>query len=235
MEATREPVTTAVLPPVVEIRAARPEDQVEIRRLFRATLLRGRSLPRSVGDLDAYESLCLDWYLRRGQAIVAVEDGRVQGYLLACLDELEHRRWVRRRALRWALVMAGEAVLGRRRGDARTFVRLRIRDAVHGWRQTPPAPFPAHAHVNLAPHLRSARIGPRLAAAMDDLAAAAGHDGWYGEMNVPAGRSFAALERLGVAVTHRQPSRTFTWLEGAPIERVTLARPVRQPAGDTER
>lgn len=197
-----------------------------MRALLRATLLRGRPMPAAVGDLERYTSLCLDWYLTRGHIIVAVADGTVQGYLLACLDEQDHRRWARRQALRWAAAMAWEVALGRRRGAARRFVWLRVRDALHGWRHAPPPPFDAHAHVNLAPSLRSARTGPQLARSMDELVAGTGLTGWYGELNVAEGRSLGVLERIGVTVAHRQPSRTFTWLEGTPIERITLVRAV---------
>jgi len=233
IEADQASVAQASSPSAVEVRAIQPGEQGQVRQLFRDTLLRGRPMPAAVGDLDDYESLCLDWYLHRGQVVVAVEGSRVRGYLLACLDELGHRRWARRRGLDWAAAMAWQTALGRRRGEARRFVWLRIRDALHAWRHAPPPPFPAHAHVNLAPRLRSARIGPRLAETMDDLVAGVGLEGWYGELNVPAGRSLAVLERIGVAVVHRQPSRSFTWLEGAPIERVTLARSVPRPAMNT--
>lgn len=229
MEAQRRTETSRVGTPPIEVRTIRPGEDASIRALFHATLLRGRPMPATIGDLDRYTSLCLDWYLAHGQIIVAVEDGSVRGYLLACLDELDHRRWVRWQALRWAAIMAWEVASGRRRGDARRFVWLRIRDALHGWRHAPPPPFQAHAHVNLAPWLRSARTGPRLARAMDELVASVGLTGWYGELNVVEGRSLAVLERIGVTVAHRQPSRTFTWLENTPIERITLARPVPLP------
>lgn len=229
MEAHRGSETSRAGTRSVEVRAIQPGEDAEIRALFHATLLRGRPMPATVGDLERYASLCLDWYLTRGHIIVAVEDDTVQGYLLACLDERDHRRWARWRALRWAAAMAWEVALGRRRGDARRFVWLRVRDALHGWRHAPPPPFDAHAHVNLAPSLRSARTGPHLARSMDELVAGTGLTGWYGELNVVEGRSLAVLERIGVTVAHRQPSRTFTWLEGTPIERITLARPVPLP------
>jgi len=229
MEAHRGSETSRAATRRVEVRPIRPGEDAAVRALFHATLLRGRPMPATVGDLERYASLGLDWYLTRGQVVVAVEDGIVQGYLLACLDEQGHRRWARRRALRWAVTMAWEIALGRRRGDARRFVWLRVRDAVHGWRHAPPPPFDAHAHVNLAPSLRSARTGPHLARSMDELVADTGLGGWYGELNVVEGRSLAVLERIGVTIAHRQPSRTFTWLEGRPIERITLARPVPLP------
>lgn len=230
MEAHRGTETVRAGTRPIEVRPIRSGEDAAVRALFRATLLRGRPMPAKVGDLDLYTSLCLDWYLTHGRIIVAVEDGKVQGYLLACLDEPDHRRWARWRALRWAAAMAWGVALGRRRGDARRFVWLRVRDALHGWRHAPPPPFDAHAHVNLAPWLRSARTGPRLARAMDELVADVGLTGWYGEMNVVEGRSLAVLERIGVTVAHRQPSRTFSWLEGTSIERITLARPVPRPS-----
>ena len=46
-------------------------DEAELRRLFRETMVMGRSLPFFLADGGRYESLCLDWYLVPRQATFA--------------------------------------------------------------------------------------------------------------------------------------------------------------------
>jgi hypothetical protein len=224
-----EPAAT----PVVLRHADRrdPRDAAAVRAIFRATLVIGRPTPLGLHPriLAAYERLCLDWYLRHGTVVLAERDGIAIGYLLACLDEAAHGRWLRRAALRWLGVSAVSGLVGRLRGDTGRFVRTRLQDGWRSWRHAPAPVVPAHAHLNLLPGARAARHGRDLARVMDDLVAAAGLPGWYGEMNVPPGRSLAAVERAGSAVVHRQPSATFTDLLGVPVERITLARIVACP------
>lgn len=208
------------------IRSLQPPDEVEIRRIFRETLCRGSAAPVDLGDLRRYEDLCLGWYLRFGAALVVVHDGRIAGYLLACLDERHHRSWQRWHALRWIRWALLQVAAGRRRSAASRFVLLRLRDGLASWRAPGRPPADAHAHINLEPQLRAGRIGPSLARRMDALTVAAGHTAWYGEMNRPSDRHHRTLERRGVRVVNRRSSATFSWLAGEPIERLTLVREV---------
>ncbi len=213
-------------PASVVIRPLRDGEAGDIRRIFRATLLLGQPLPFDDPTLDGYERLCLDWYLAHGTVLVADVDGEVRGYLLACLDQPGFERWARRRALRWGAAVSLRIAAGRCRGAARRFAALRIRDGLTSVRTAPAAPMPAHAHLNLDPEVRAGSLGHRLAKAMDELVEAAGLPGWFGEVNVPPGRSLAAIERAGAVVVHRQRNRTFSWLLGVPVDRATIARPL---------
>lgn len=208
------------------IRPLRPGDGLEVCRIFRATIVLGRPLGLHYADVVSYERLCLGWYLTTGRdhARVVEQDGEIVGYLLACLDQPAYESWARRHAVRWAARSLWRLATGRLGADARRFVRLRVEDGLDAWRHAAPPPFPAHAHLNLDAGVRDAGIGHRLAAEMDDMVEAAGLDGWYGEINVPAGGSLDALEREGVVVVHRMPSRTFSWLLGTPVHRATVAR-----------
>ena len=208
----------------VRIRPLRSGEQDEVRRIFRATLLLGKPLPFDDRTLASYERLCLDWYLKRGTVLVADVNGDVRGYLLACLDQPGYERWSRRRAASWGLRAGVRIAVGACRGPARRFAWLRIRDGLATVRGAPAAPLPAHAHLNLEPEIRAGTTGHRLAVAMDELVAAAGLPGWFGEMNVPPGRSLAAIERAGARATHRQPNLTFSWLLAEPVDRVTIVR-----------
>lgn len=221
-----EPARPSAAVPRCSIRPLRPGDGLEVRRIFRATIVLGRPLALEYADLVSYERLCVDWYLTAGRAHARVveQDGEIVGYLLACLDQPAYDAWVRRRAVRWAGRAAYRLATGRLSGDARRFVALRIQDGLTAWREAPPPPFPAHAHLNLSARVRDRGIGHRLAAAMDDMVEAAGLPGWYGEINVPEGGSLRALERDGARVVHRMPNRTFSWLLGTRVHRVTVAR-----------
>jgi hypothetical protein len=197
-----------------------------VRRIFRATLAMGRPLPFDHPVLGSYEALCLDWYLGpgAGSAVVAADpDGTVRGYLLGCLEQRGYERWARRAALRWLAATAALAATGRLRGPAVTFVRLRIADGLAGLRQPAP-PHDAHAHCNLDADVRDLGTGHRLAGAMDRMVEQAGLPGWSGELNVPAGGSLEALLRQGAVEHGRMRNRTFSWLLGQPVDRVTLER-----------
>lgn len=235
------PTTTTPTPPpptaapAAVIRPLRPGEAGDVRRIFRETLLLGRPLPFTPRELDHYEALCLDWYLHHGTVLVVDQDEAVHGYLLACLDQDAFDRWAQRRAVRWGARTLLRIAVGRTRGDARRFAWLRIRDGLAAWRQAPAPPHPAHLHVNLDAGIRDARVGHRLAAAMDDLVAEAGLAGWFGELNVPQGRSLSAVVRAGAKVVHRQPNRTFSWLLGTPVERATVARTLAERTDSVER
>lgn len=215
------------------VRPMRAGEARDVRRIFRATLLLGRPLPIDGGDLYAYESLCLDWYLVNGTVLVAEQDGRIQGYLLACLDHERYVRWAEPRARRWGRRVLAKIALGELRGDERRFALLRIRDGLETWRTRLPAPYRAHAHLNLDSVARGASTGARLIAAMDELVDAAGLDGWFGELNVVRERSLRVFEHAGAQVVHRQHNHTFSWLLGRPVQRATIARPLAGRTGRT--
>lgn len=207
------------------------EDDAAVRRLFHGTVALGRPVPFDVGD--GYESLCLDWFLGPGRADAAVLDadtsgsgGQVLGYVLVCTDAAAYRRWAVPRALAWAAAAAARVATGLDRGDAATFTRLRLADGWASWRSSLPPPQPVLMHFNVAPGARTADAGLRLAAHVDQLCLDRGLPGWYGEINGPAGRRVAALERLGGEFVHRMPNRTLTWLAGRPVDRNTMMRRV---------
>lgn len=220
------PALPSAAVPRCTIRPLRPGDGLEIRRIFRATIVVGWPLELELADLVSYERLCLDWYLTKGRddARVVEQDGEVVGYLLACLDQAAYGAWVRRRAVRWAGRAAYRLSTGRLHRDARRFTALRIQDGLTAWTHTPPPPFPAHAHLNLSERVRAGGLGHELAAAMDEMVESAGLAGWYSDVDVPAGGSLRALEREGARVVHRMPNRTFSWLLGTRVHRVTVAR-----------
>ena len=235
---TVEPAVDGITTPAPEvtdlpaaIRPYRPEHAGEVRRIWRETIALGSPIDFSYEDLASYESLSLDWYLdpanhdaRRCDAVVVEEDGRVRGYLLACLDQQHFDRWCTRAGLRWGVRSALRLPLLSK--HARMFVRRRIADGLHAFRHQAPAPFPAHMHFNLDPQLRGHFIGHHLVGWMDRRVAAAGLDGYFGEVNVPEGRSLRVFEDGGGRIVDRVPNRTFSWILGQHVERAVIARPL---------
>lgn len=207
---------------------AGPADDQEIRRIFRSTVVLGRAVPFALPDLEHYEDLCLGWYLTAGRrwAAVLVGPSGVVGYVLVCPDNRVHDRWLRPRALRFTTRVLMGTATGRYQPLARRFWHLRLADGWHAWRDGVEPPMPAHVHVNLDPAARAAQAGRLLAGHADAVCTAAGLPGWCGEMNARAGHRGRALERLGGVVVHRTPNRTFSWVRGEPVERLTAARPL---------
>ncbi len=225
--------TASAAPPApsAHLRGFREDDAAAVRRVWRDSIVLGSPLPLGALDLRGYEELSLAWYLDPGNraagvATIAVvaEEGEVRGYALACLDQAAYERWVRRAAVRWAV--RAVAAWPRLAPGARQFVRLRIRDGLHARRHQPPAPFPAHMHLNLDPTLRGVHIGHHLVGWMDAQVRDAGLDGFFGEVNMPRGRSVRAIEAAGATVTARVPNLTFSWLLGTPVDRCIVARPL---------
>lgn len=208
----------------VTVRPATADDAEDIRRLFRSTVALGAPLPFQVPGFGRYESLCLDWYLGPGRADAAVAEqaGHAVGFALVCTDPRSYGRWSRRRAAAFGMRSVLDVARGRARGPAGRFLRLRVRDGLSLWRS--PSPAPAHAHINVATGHRAAWVGRALGAHVDDRCRAAGLGSWFGEINAPAGRRAAGLERLGGRIVHRGPNRTLTWLAGRPVERLTVLR-----------
>ncbi|AXV09738.1 hypothetical protein DVS28_a5082 [Euzebya pacifica] len=209
------------------VRPLAPGDAEDVRRLFVATAALGEPLSLPDRDLDAYVSLCLDYYLAEdGSACgVYLEDDRVVGYAMVALDHAAYERWVRRPALAWT-GRALQTLVSAPFGTAAAFSRRRLLDGVVAVTRGTSPPMPAHFHFNVEGARRGAVAGFRLADHADRVVREAGLPGYFGEVNVPAdkpGRA-RALERLGTRIVHRQRNHTLSWLAGSPVDRVTVVR-----------
>lgn len=208
---------------MLSARTLRPTDDEVIRHIFWSTLGLGTELA-GLPRLQGYEELCLRWYLEqeRANARMLVDAEVPQGYVLVGTRAREHRRWLRSRAVRFALTSVPHLVGRRAQGPASEFIRLRIAD---GWAlRSGPRPMPVHAHLNLLAPGRHGRLARLAVDHVDEVSRRAGSPGWFGEVNAPVGRRAAALERLDLRVTHRSSNRTLTALTGRPVERLTVVR-----------
>jgi hypothetical protein len=215
------PESGAIRPQVRGLRGS--ADDAAVRRLFRATLGFGSPVPFPLPGLARYERLALDWYLGPGRQDAAVldRDGEVVGYLLVATDPEGHERALREEALRFTAWAAPRVALRRLPEPARTFWRLRLVDGYRAWRREEPTSLPkAHVHLNLDPTAKATRRTLDLLHHADERAP----DGWFGEINALVGRRASALERVVGRVVDRQPNRTFSWLAGRPVERLTVVR-----------
>lgn len=204
-----------------------PGDAEDVRALFVATAALGRPLDLPPADLEAYQSLCLDYYLvhEGGACATYREDGRVAGYAMVALDHADHQRWLRGPALRWAGTVARTLAL-HPLGPAAAFGRRRLADGLLAAVLAPRPPMPAHFHFNVERARRGAVAGYLLAGHADGVVGDAGLPGYFGEVNVPLhkpGRA-RALERMGGRIVHRQRSATMSWLADTPVDRLTVVR-----------
>lgn len=211
----------------VTVRALAPGDDVEIERLFDATVLLGVGLERVPAAFDHYRRLSLGWYLGPGRADAAVAvdpSGTVVGYTLVCVDEAAASRYATTMAVRLGRHVAAAVLSGHLDRASRDFYWARTRDAgvLLAARRSPPAPV--HAHLNVRQGARTLTVSRALVDHVDRRCRVAGHDVWYGEMNEREGTRRRALERLGGEVVHTAPNHTFTRLLGEPVQRLTLVR-----------
>jgi GNAT superfamily N-acetyltransferase len=198
--------------------------------VFRSTFALGSGINR-LGIADAYEAFALGWFLEHlDDAVVAVRDGQVVGYALLCADPGSLRQWTNRATrtlIRRALTLG---VSGRLTRHDAVFLYLRCRDAVGLVRSrrrshTNGALHP-EVHLNVVEGHRGGGAALALLGAVDQLARDRGIHLWSGEINAEVGRRSKALERVVGEVVVSLPNRTFSWMCGVPIERLTVHRRV---------
>lgn len=206
-----------------------PADDEAVRAIFRSTLVLGSEAPIPLDGLEAYEALCLDWYLGPGRSNAGLAEGPrgAEGYALVCLDPEGFTRWRRRATARYLRATGTDLLAGRLAGPTRRFHLLRIRDAA-GLLGSPGAAegVTAHVHLNVARSARDGRVAAALRSHADEVCRAAGTPAWVGEVNGAVGTRLAALQRVVGPVVARRPNHTLSWLRGEPVERLTVVRQV---------
>jgi GNAT superfamily N-acetyltransferase len=208
----------------------------DISSVFRSTFALGTGTGR-LAVADAYEAFALGWFLDRlDDAVVAVRDGQVVGYALLCPDPASLEQWTNRAARRLARRAAALGVRGRLTRRDALFLFLRLRDALSLSRTRrgshPNNGLHPEVHLNVVEGHRGGGAALALLDAVDRLAEARGVTQWWGEINAEKGRRSRALERVVGEVVASSPNRTFSWMCGIPIERLTVRRTVGVASGN---
>jgi hypothetical protein len=207
------------------------EDQ--IRELFWQTLTIGDPLSFDLTCSKQYEALGLNWYLTSGSrdGVVALVDEKVAGYCLVCLDGVSFRRAQRSQLFKLAGCVLIALVTGRINSKSRLFYWHRFRDSltIMRTRKVLPANIDMHVHLNVVSGYNDGSISLRLRAHADNVCISSGSSAYFGEMNSIGKRRTVGLRRVGGEIIDQSSNRTFSWLTGQDIHRLTMVRyPVRQ-------
>ena len=205
----------------------------QIRELFWQTLTIGNPLSFDLTCSKQYEALGLNWYLTNGSrdGVVALVDEKVAGYCLVCLDGVSFRRAQRSQLFKLAGHVLIAFVTGRINSKSRRFYWHRFRDSltILRTRKVLPANIDMHVHLNVVSGYNDGSISLRLRAHADNVCISSGSSAYFGEMNSIGNRRTVGLRRVGGEIIDQSSNRTFSWLTGQDIHRLTMVRyPVRQ-------
>ena len=207
------------------------EDQ--IRKLFWQTLTIGNPLSFDLTCSEHYEALGLNWYLTPGShnGVVALVDETVAGYCLVCLDGVSFRRAQRSQLFKLAGCVLIAFATGRINSKSRHFYWHRLRDSltIMRTRKVLPANIDMHVHLNVVSGYNDGSVSLRLRAHADNVCISSGSAAYFGEMNSIGKRRTLGLRRVGGKIIDESINRTFSWLTGQDIHRLTMVRyPVQQ-------
>ena len=165
---------------MLEVRRYRSEDREGVRQVCVETAFLGSSILPQYRDAASFADMFTAYYTDHEpeSAWVVVDDGRVVGYLLGCLDShaCPDPEWVAFKHIvrRWLWLRPGTA----------NFCFRSLFDVVHDLGPTRPpvdyARWPAHAHLDLLPEARKGAIALRLFRLWLDRARERGAAGIWG-------------------------------------------------------
>ncbi len=217
----------------MRVSVVRPLDIPAVRDAFRRSLAPARVHPTCPTPeiLDAYQALCLDWFLtERTLSTVGVlhdEQHTVYGYVLICVAPDTYASW-RRAALARYLRRVTPLLVGRPSGETARFVLLRALDDVTPWRRSPTISdgFPS-ARIHVVPGTPRLAAVHALAEFVDDHCAAGGFAQWSGEID-GAPTQLAKMVELGLGTddARQTPHRTLGWLRGEEVDRLVFTRAI---------
>ncbi|MEI8024692.1 MAG: hypothetical protein WCH63_10955 [Actinomycetota bacterium] len=207
----------------------------QIRELFWLTLSIGNPLSFDLTCSKQYEALGLNWYLTNGSrdGVVALVDEKVAGYCLVCLDGVSFRRAQRSQLFKLAGHVLIAFATGRINSKSRRFYWHRFRDSltIMRTRKVLPANIDMHVHLNVVSGYNDGSISLRLRAHADNVCISSGSTAYFGEINSIGKRRTVGLRRVGGEIIDQSSNRTFSWLTGQDIHRLTMVRyPVIQAA-----
>jgi hypothetical protein len=96
-------------------------------------------------------------------------------------------------------------------------------------RKVLPANIDMHVHLNVVSGYNDGSVSLRLRAHADNVCISSGAAAYFGEMNSIGKRRTLGLRRVGGEIIDQSTNRTFSWLTGQDIHRLTMVRyPVKQ-------
>lgn len=200
----------------------------EVRALFWESILIGHPLPFDLTCARQYEALCLDWYLTKGSkhGVVATVGERVVGYCLFCADS---KSFARSQALRTSILIGSVLVAMltfRLNLESFRFYRYRFLDslAIIRNRRKLPRDVRMHAHMNIDRAFHSGSVALRLRSHADAMCSDNHVPAYFGEINSVGGGRVVGLTRVAGDIVNNTQNRTFSWLTGEDVHRLTLIR-----------
>ena len=200
----------------------------QIRQLFWETVTIGHPLSFELSCAKQYEDLGLNWYLVHGakDSTVALVDGKVIGYCLVCCDSTSFHKSQRRHfaILVWSVLLA--LVTGRSNKESRRFYWLRLQDSltISRTRKVLPKNVHMHVHLNVGHGFQDGSVSRRMRDHADQVCLSHGATAYFGEINAVGGRRILGLHRVGGQIVNDSANKTFSWLTGQDVHRLTLIR-----------
>ena len=220
-ESASSGVTTVQLAPI----AGREE---QIRRLFWETVTIGHPLPFELTCAKHYENLGLNLYLINGAAdsTVALVDGEVVGYSLVCCDSESFHQVHRKYFVILVASVLLALITGRSNKESRRFYWLRLQDSltISRTRKVLPKNVHMHAHLNVGHGFQDGSVSRKLRDHADRVCLSYGATAYFGEINAVGGRRILGLHRVGGQIVNDSTNKTFSWLTGQDVHRLTLIR-----------
>lgn len=187
----------------VVVRAYRQEDRERVREICHVTGYMGEPVDWLWRDRESFADVFSGYYTDEepGSAHVVEIDGRVEGYLLGCLDS--SRAWDAARVMTRHVLRRGIAF---RPGTAGLIWRS-VADIVRDRHAGRPSAadldddverrFPAHLHIDLMPVARGRGAGTRLVRAWFDQLHREGHHGCHLRTFAQNAGGIAFFESIG--------------------------------------
>jgi hypothetical protein len=174
------------------IRAYAPADREAVRDICRHTAYRNRGSHSIFEDGELFADYWTRYYTdyEPESCLVVEEDGVVVGYLLGCVDERRHRKFMIRRIVPVILARAfwRLATFQYRNPNTRRMLYWLL---TRGPREEPKISLkdhPAHYHCNILPAVQGKNYYTRMALIFIDRLIALGVPGLHGQVEEPAGQ-----------------------------------------------
>ena len=192
------------------IRPYEPRDRDAIRTIAADTGFFGRPTETVIHDRDFMATALTSYYLdfEPEAVFVAEEDGKVLGYACGCTDCCRHKRLFMRHIAPKLLVQFFMKGLWRSSAvwDIAVTLLRALKNAPAG-RKDIEADYPAHCHINLAPHIRGKGVGRALMERLFAFFRERGVKGVHASVATEGGKAF--FTKMGFRILDKRPTPPF--------------------------